>query len=164
MTSGKLASKGCPANEVVYQVFPVESQPLTECKHYATVAQFTPSSEDDEVLAMPESFSNMPDPNFFRGDYSNSANNANQGNNVSPNHVPGVVDRPAPQTGWISRDSEPNQNILKKWGADQAIPRDAFLDDDMADAPAVESNDYKPREPGVLIQPPPKIDFREDYN
>ncbi len=164
MTSGKLASKGCPANEVVYQVFPVESQPLTECKHYATVAQFTPSSEDDEVLAMPESFSNMPDPNFFRGDYSNSANNANPGNNVSPNHVPGVVDRPAPQTGWISRDSEPNQNILKKWGADQAIPRDAFLDDDMADAPAVESNDYKPREPGVLIQPPPKIDFREDYN
>ncbi len=151
MATGKLASKGCPPGDVVSQSFPIESQPLTECKHYSTLAKFVPG-EDDEMAQAPASYSNMPDPDFFRGDYSS-------GNRTS---VPGVVTT-SPQNGWINRENKPSSDILKKWGADQTIPRDAFLDDDMADAPAVDEDEYKPREPGVLIQPPPKIDFREDY-
>ena len=158
MTSGKLASKNCPPREVVSQVFPIESQPLTECHHYLVSAQYAPSDDDDdEVAVMPASYTNMPDPGFFRGDYSSNDN--------SRTFVPGVVNPPTPQTGWIPRDEKPSQNILKKWGADQSIPRDAFLDDDMADAPAVEVEDeYQAREPGVLIQPPPKVQFRDDYH
>ena len=44
ITSGKLASKSCPPNEIVTQVFPIESQPLIECKHYAAVAANAPAA------------------------------------------------------------------------------------------------------------------------
>lgn len=153
MTSGKLSSKGCPAREVVYQVFPIESQPLTECRHYATVSQFAPVSEDDEI--MPATYSNLPDQDFFRGDYQSGANNM-------PG-IPQVIAPSVPQNGWIQRD-KPNQTILQKWGADQAIPRDAFIDDGMADSPAVEESNDRQREPGVVIQPAPGVEFRDNYN
>ncbi|NCB40143.1 MAG: penicillin-binding protein 1A, partial [Erysipelotrichia bacterium] len=73
MVSGKLASKGCPANEVVSQLFPVESQPLTECRHGGGVqyASNGPEAEDDIAVSSSES-SFMPDPDFFRGNYQNN--------------------------------------------------------------------------------------------
>ena len=39
ITSGKLASPSCPGNEIVTQVFPIESQPLVKCEHYKFVAR-----------------------------------------------------------------------------------------------------------------------------
>ncbi|MBP5470402.1 MAG: penicillin-binding protein 1A [Candidatus Riflebacteria bacterium] len=39
ITSGKLASPSCPKNEIVTQVFPIESQPLVKCEHYKFVAR-----------------------------------------------------------------------------------------------------------------------------
>jgi hypothetical protein len=107
---------------------------------------------------MPASYTNMPDPDFFRGNYQSTAMQNSTGLTPSSPAVPAV-----PQNGWISRD-KPNNNILKKWGADQTIPRDAFLDEGMADVPAVEPDEYKPREPGVIIQPPPKVEFRDSYH
>ncbi|MDN5279428.1 MAG: penicillin-binding protein [Clostridiales bacterium] len=158
MTSGKLASKACPAREVVYQVFPIESQPLTECRHWVVASQYAPVTEVDDEVMMPASYTNMPDPDFFRGNYQSTAMQNSTGLTPSSPAVPAV-----PQNGWISRD-KPNNNILKKWGADQTIPRDAFLDEGMADVPAVEPDEYKPREPGVIIQPPPKVEFRDSYH
>ncbi len=152
MSSGKLASKSCPPSEIVGQIFPIESQPLTECRHYSAVAQAAASSSGDED-EVAEAYSSVADPDFFRGDYQGGRN-----------PVPGVVNPVSAPGNWISREEQPSNNILKKWGADQTIPRDAFLDDDgMADAPAVEEDEYKPREPGVLIQPPPKIEFKTNY-
>ncbi len=39
ITTGKLASPSCPKNEIVTQVFPIESQPLVKCEHYKFVAR-----------------------------------------------------------------------------------------------------------------------------
>ncbi|GAB4270165.1 MAG: hypothetical protein Kow0029_06770 [Candidatus Rifleibacteriota bacterium] len=159
MTSGKLASKNCPGREVVSQVFPVGSQPLTECQHYLIEAQYSPAAaEDDGENFMPASYTNMPDPDFFRGDYQN------QTAGVADNSSTQFNSSPTMQNGWFSRPSKTNESILKKWGADQAIPRDAFIDEGLADAPAVETDDYKPREPGVVIQPPPNVEFRDSYH
>ncbi len=52
ITSGKLASPSCPKNEIVTQVFPIESQPLVKCDHYKFVARNTsitqPKDESQE--------------------------------------------------------------------------------------------------------------------
>jgi membrane carboxypeptidase/penicillin-binding protein len=155
MTSGKLASKSCPGREVVSQIFPVESQPLTECKHYQLFDNYASGGEvvDGFVSA---SASMLPDNNFFRGDYQ-----SNSGVQQSASSNDSNVN---PTAGWIPRENpNPDQSILKKWGADQAIPPDAFLDPGLADAPAVEHNST-PREPGVFVEPPPSVQFRDDYN
>jgi membrane carboxypeptidase/penicillin-binding protein len=39
ITTGKLASSSCPKNEIVTQVFPIESQPLVKCDHYKFIAR-----------------------------------------------------------------------------------------------------------------------------
>lgn len=155
MATGKLAAKGCPGNEVVSQIFPIESQPLTECRHgggiVATIATANgPEVEDDSAPAA-DGF--MPDADFFRGNYQSGASNAAV---AKPPTNPVA----APQGQWISRDN-PDTAVLQRWGADQTIPDDAFLDDDLANAPAVDDSEPV-REPGVVI-PEPKVDFRNSY-
>lgn len=147
MTSGKLASKGCPSIEVVSQVFPIESQPLVECRHYGAAEAVTSAEPEDDMIHG----GYMPDADFFRGDYRTGASVAR----------PPAVQLTSPQGQWISRDN-PDQAVLQRWGANKPIPADAFGDDDdMANAPAVE--DAEPvREPGVII-PPPNIEFRDNY-
>ncbi len=156
MTSGKLSSRNCPGIECVYQVFPIESQPLTECEHYIAVAQATPANDDADGFADVATGSYMPNPDFFRGDYQNSG---------APQSRPGVtLVSPPAQAGtstqgqWLPKKQNDGQ-YLKKWGADQQIPADAFLDESMADVPATEPG----REPGVVISPP-KINFQNDYH
>jgi penicillin-binding protein 1A len=156
MTSGKLASSACPGREVVSQIFPVESQPITQCKHWAIVSQYSPASEEAADGYVSTADVNLPGADFFRGDYQTP------GVQTSFPSVQTDSQPTVPQSGWISRD-KPDKNYLKRWGADQPIPADAFLDPGMADAPAVEQEATKPREPGVFVQPPPQVDFREDY-
>jgi membrane carboxypeptidase/penicillin-binding protein len=157
MTTGKLAAKGCPGNEVVSQVFPIESQPLTECRHgggIVAVASNGPEAEDDDATQISDGF--MPDSDFFRGDYQNNA--------AARPPVPAPVAQPAQQGQWISREN-PDRAVLQRWGADQAIPADAFIDDDdLANAPAVEEDSpaQEIREPGVVI-PPTGVEFRDSY-
>jgi hypothetical protein len=171
MLSGKLASSGCPWRDVTYQVFPVESQPLTKCNHGMIASQYAPAAAqapDDEFM-MPTTYSNMPDPGFFRGDYQSSGvpygnNQSNLSQNTAAAQANNASQMPEiPQDGWVSRNNQSDsKNILKKWGADQDIPRDAFLDESMADIPAIEP-DEPAREPGVVIEPPPEIDLRDSY-
>lgn len=151
MGTGRLASSGCPASEVVLQVFPIEAQPLTECRHGSVSASARaysgPEIEDDAAM-ISDGF--MPDSDFFRGDYQGAAAPAQKR----------PVAAAAPQGQWISREN-PDTAVLQRWGADRAIPPEAFLDDDLANAPAVE--DTPIREPGVVI-PPPRVEFRENYD
>lgn len=76
ITSGKLASNSCPKNEIVTQVFPIESQPLVECKHYSFVAQnksitqpaaVIDSSVDESTDDQPVGF--IPAADFFSSNY-----------------------------------------------------------------------------------------------
>ncbi len=167
MGTGKLASKGCPGNEVVSQVYPIESQPLVECRHGGGLlvsASNGYEAEDDDAAASTNTDSSfMPDPDFFRGNYQTGA--------AQP------VKPPAVTGSWISQDN-PDTAVLQSSGArpPAGIPADGFLDDDMADAPAVEDDladapavEDAPaapiREPGVITSPAaPGMDFREDYN
>ncbi|MGM0598492.1 MAG: penicillin-binding protein 1A [Candidatus Rifleibacteriota bacterium] len=171
MLSGKLASRGCPWRDVTYQVFPVESQPLTKCNHSMMAAKYAPATSEtpDDEFRMPRVYSNMPDPEFFQGDYHTSeAGHDNQQTRFSQNSAaqPGNASQMPviPQDGWVSRNNQTDsKNLLKKWGADQEIPRDAFLDEGMADIPAIEP-DEPDREPGVVIEPPAEIDLRDSYD
>lgn len=173
MITGKLASKGCPGNEVVSQVYPIESQPLTECRHGGgpvVVASNGPEADDDDN-AVADTGGFMPDPDFFRGNYQNGAAPAQ----------PAQLVKPPTQGQWISRDN-PDTAVLQSVGASNApVPDDALLDDDLADAPALEdapavedapaiedSPAVDPdaeavREPGVRMNPS-NVEFREDYN
>ncbi|EKD82589.1 MAG: hypothetical protein ACD_39C01199G0002 [uncultured bacterium] len=169
MSSGKLASKGCPGSEVVGQIFPIESQPLTECRHgmsAAVAGGFAGEVEDADVaLQTDESF--LPDPDFFHSNYQSGAAAAS-------NQPAQVVKPPTVQGEWISRDN-PDRAVLQRWGADKQIPNDAFIDDSLADAPAVEDEspadipaveEESPapaREPGVVINPP-GVEFRDSYH
>ncbi|MBU1107464.1 MAG: penicillin-binding protein 1A [Candidatus Riflebacteria bacterium] len=156
MISGKLASKGCPANEIVNQVFPIESQPLTECRHYGGAAQATIAGEVEDNSSMQTDASILPDPDFFHNNYQSGV--------TADSQATQIVKPPAVQGQWISRDN-PDRAVLQRWGADKPIPQDAFLDDSMADAPAVEE-DTEPapmREPGVVITPP-SAEFRDSYH
>jgi penicillin-binding protein 1A len=163
MATGKLASKGCPGNEVVSQVFPIESQPLVECRHgSATVVAASNGYEADDDGAYSGAVADsgfMPDADFFRGDYQAGANRQ-------------PVKAPAVSGSWISRDN-PDTAVLQSVSArpqPSYIPDEAFLDDEMADAPAVEEDEVPSptpiREPGVVISPPsvPSQEFRDDYN
>jgi len=82
---------------------------------------------------------------------------------VADARPPQVVKPPTVQGEWISRDN-PDRAVLQRWGADRQIPADAFLDESLADAPAVEEDEPAPvREPGVVINPP-GVEFRDSYH
>ena len=173
MATGKLASKGCPGNEVVSQVFPIESQPLVECRHGGgmlgpvVAASNGYEAEDSDVPAAEDS-AFMPDPDFFRGNYQNPAQ---------------PVKPPAVSGTWSSREN-PDTAVLQSAPQQKPptsyIPDEAFLDDDLANAPAVDEDDLADapaveetpaparapiREPGVVITPPAGgVEFRDDYN
>jgi penicillin-binding protein 1A len=173
MTSGKLASSACPAIEVVTQVFPIESQPLTECRHSQYLAAAATSSLDDEEVDQAYGYGAMPDAGFFSDNYqtdsmpsampgyvSSPVNLNNQGyqsnqNQVAPNRG-GFV----PATGWYSRDAQNNlpQNNLPQnsQNLQNSLPQNQPLN-------------YQ-REPGVFIEnhnnrstTTPKIEFQDDY-
>ena len=151
MTSGKLASRNCPGRDVVNQVFPIESQPLTECNHYVAQAQAAAINPDVLAPAGVATNSFMPSPGFFMGNYQNPGANNNQQNKVK-------VIKPAPV------QFKPKNDFLKKWGANQTIPPDAYLDESLADAPAIEV-DSPQREPGVVIpKKPANVNFRSSYD
>jgi len=153
MASGKLASRSCPGNEVVSQIFPMESQPLTECRHGSLAYAQSVAGEVEDMSPQTEA-SFLPDPDFFHSNYQSG----------SPAAQTQVAQPPAVQGEWISRDN-PDRAVLQRWGADRPIPADAFLDESMADAPAVEEDDdvTPVREPGVVINPP-GIEFRDSYH
>lgn len=155
MASGKLASRGCPGKEVVSQVFPIESQPLTECQHAAFVYSQSVAGEVEDTQAQQTDANFLPDPNFFHSNYQTGAVNQ-----------PQVIKPPAVQGEWISRDN-PDRAVLQRWGADKPIPPEAFLDESLADAPAVEVDEAETiREPGVVIDSPSvsRIEFRDSYD
>lgn len=158
MVSGNLASRSCPNSEVVSQVFPIESQPTVECRHSSFVARVapvavTPYDIESEYL-MGAELGHIPEPGFFRGDYSGSISaRPSQTSHKNAPATPGV---------WIPRETQKtSQDALQRWGVDQPIPPEAFLDPSLVDSPAVES-EPAPREPGVVVDPP-KIQFRDDY-
>ena len=158
MISGKLASKGCPVNEVVAQIFPMESQPLTECRHGMSAAVVSGVSGEVEDYDSPQADASfMPDADFFHSNYQT-------GTTAAARPPVQAVKPPAVQGEWISRDN-PDRAVLQRWGADKPIPNEAFLDDSLADAPAVEDNDGPApiREPGVVITPP-GVEFRDSYH
>jgi len=110
----------------------------------------------------------MPDPDFFRGNYQNPAQ---------------PVKPPAVSGTWSSREN-PDTAVLQSAPQQKPptsyIPDEAFLDDDLANAPAVDEDDLADapaveetpaparapiREPGVVITPPAGgVEFRDDYN
>lgn len=157
MVSGKLASKNCPWREVTTQVFPIESQPLTECNHYVEVAKRAPvktGTINENSIASAQGDNFMPAPGFFRGSYGNATTN------TTPNS-PGitVVNPPVvttQKTGWVHRDEKSSEDYLKKWGATRDIPLDAYLD-------TPTSNRTEQHEPGVVVDPP-KIKFNNNYH
>ncbi len=168
MGTGKLAAKGCPGNEVVSQVFPIESQPLAECRHggglvVAASNGFEAEDDDsDSAAASTDTDANafMPDPDFFRGNYQTGA--------AQP------VKPPAFNGNWISQDN-PDTAVLQSPGAkppaidegslDDSLADAPALEDDMADAPAIEEESPAPvREPGVITSPASGVEFKEDYN
>jgi len=155
MSSGKLASKGCPGSEVVSQVFPIESQPLTECRHGSVAYSQSVAGEVEDMSPQQSEGTFLPDPDFFHSNY--------QAGTTAGAGTAQVVKPPAVQGEWISRDN-PDRAVLQRWGADRQIPADAFLDESLADAPAVEEDAPEPvREPGVVINPP-GVDFRDSYH
>lgn len=81
ITSGKLASSSCPKNDIVYQVFPIESQPLVECKHYNFVATNNAITQPAvEATAADDSGAGFIGANdFFSSNY--------QGNTAAPRPV-----------------------------------------------------------------------------
>jgi hypothetical protein len=99
----------------------------------------------------------MPDADFFHSNYQT-------GTTAAARPPVQAVKPPAVQGEWISRDN-PDRAVLQRWGADKPIPNEAFLDDSLADAPAVEDNDGPApiREPGVVITPP-GVEFRDSYH
>ncbi len=104
ITSGKLASSSCPKNEIVTQVFPIESQPLVECKHYNFVAQNNAilkpaaevAAEDD---GQPNGF--IPASDFFSNSYQN-------GNTIRTQTQPSAQ-QPAAGS-WIQRTNTTTAN------------------------------------------------------
>jgi len=155
MSSGKLASRSCPGNEVVSQVFPIESQPLTECRHGAVAYSQGVAGEVEDMSPQQAEGTFLPDPDFFHSNY--------QSGQVTGAAAPQVVKPPAVQGEWISRDN-PDRAVLQRWGADRPIPADAFIDESLADAPAIEEDSPEPvREPGVVINPP-GVEFRDSYH
>ena len=71
ITTGKLASSSCPKNEIVTQVFPIESQPLVKCDHYKFVARNNaitrPVDENTEASEQDNGFVSASD--FFSANY-----------------------------------------------------------------------------------------------
>ncbi|NLI75471.1 MAG: penicillin-binding protein 1A [Candidatus Riflebacteria bacterium] len=77
MTSGKLASKGCPGNTTVQMVFPVESLPRQECPSHGSGA-FVGGKEEEEDSEYANDHGGTqgpvvqnfaPDADFFQVDY-----------------------------------------------------------------------------------------------
>lgn len=152
MISGKLASRACPRNEVVYQTFPIESQPLIECSHAKAVSEASleslGSSDNDEGGAEADA-SFMPDAGFFHSDY--------QTNEIN------VKSRaPATENKWFLKNNS-SSDAAKRWGVDKPIPPEAFIDEEPTGAAIPKPTQPRViREPGVVLTPP-KVDFRDDY-
>ena len=155
MTSGKLASSQCPASEVIVQVFPIESQPLTECNHTSFVAlQARVNENNDDSELPPEVMSNVVNRNnnnFFSDSY-----NDNYSNTFSSDYG----------TNYNSWVPQQNKNVEQR----NFIP---------LNKPNINANNH---EPGVYISPytnieqqnqksnsnqqtnfTPSIKFQDDY-
>ncbi len=143
MTSGRLASSACPAIEVVTQVFPIESQPLSECRHSQYVG-VPASSIDDEEVDQAYGYGTMPDTDFFSDNY--------QTETLAP-QVP-VTGGFVPATGWYSRDRAESNNS-NQWQNNKPI-RNTPLDFNREPGVFIESNDNK-----AIAKP--KIEFHDDY-
>lgn len=148
MTSGKLASTDCPAIEVVTQVFPIESQPLIECRHaqYKIQALKPVASEDyDEVDLNSTGEGFMPELDFFSDSYQN-------GNIAKPVTNPGFI----PAKVWYPGNPEfvPSKSLTQPVSP---INTNTTI------------NKNEIREPGVFVEPninkdsAPKIEFQDDY-
>lgn len=164
MTSGDLASSDCPGAEVVSQVFPIESQPTARCNHRRYSAPTIAQTTDIEAEFATPAMNSMPDPDFFRVSYQQS-------------QVSQTRPTPSRDEGWISREgrTEVSQNAMERWGVNRPIPPEAFIDESMANTPAVNApqniqnrQQQQPRrqvpaDPEELIVSPPEIQFRSDY-
>jgi len=134
MTSGKLASKGCPPNTVVLMALPIESMPRQECPFHSGGAFVGDANEgaefaNDHSNSGPIVQNFAPDPDFFQADYRKAA---------------------APPSG-AGKSNAPTEVVVS--------PNTPEDDDALANAEAVDDNE--PREPGVVMREP--SEFRETY-
>ena len=98
ITSGKLASPSCPKNEIVTQVFPIESQPLVKCEHYKFVSR-------NNAITQPAEVSNDNQDNGFVSSNDFFSANYQQGAVVRPQ----TVNQPSADN-WIQRTNTSGQN------------------------------------------------------
>ena len=105
ITSGKLASPSCPKNEIVSQVFPIESQPLVKCEHYKFVARNTAITQPRD-----EASSENADNGFVSASEYFSANY--QGGSSNPQ----TYNQPAADN-WIQRtNTSPSSSGIREPG------------------------------------------------
>jgi penicillin-binding protein 1A len=161
LTSGRMASKGCPGAAVVQQVYPSEAMPAGECTFHGgggrlmaafagdneEALEFAPSGGGTGLVAN-TSQDFVPDPDFFQVDYRTpmaQSRAANIGWNTGPANRPPTA-TPAGRPAGADDDLD-------------ALANAVALDDDDDEPPP-----FLPqaREPGVVLESKPE--FRERFD
>jgi penicillin-binding protein 1A len=161
MTSGRAATKGCPGQTVVNQVYPVESLPKTECTVHSGGRQYV--VEDDENVEFASGLNSetvaqaaaQADAEFFQDDYSISpedalANAEAEDDEDEDDDAPPMVSARTPQVAPVVR---PGTGLIGR-------PSIAIEGDEASPGVAATQSPVR-REPGVVMQP--SVEFRDSF-
>ena len=157
ITSGKPASKACPGECVVSQVYPLEAIPKNECTIHSGGGSFDLSEEEGVVyanspLAMAQAEANTAD--FFQDDYQHAT--AKKSVKAAEDSDPDAEEDTSDSDTNIGPDDQAadDEDEAVAYGATPAPTANSGTSAGTAEPQAI-------REPGVVMKP--QVEFKEDF-